>query len=105
MPSPSTLNDGQAAAPPDPEPGKRRVDHSVDSRQRAFAITVHTVLLIRAPKLRYINFGARRVIHTPADARLRRIVQKKIRHSSGCGPMVVAEHSAEALSALNRVMG
>jgi hypothetical protein len=34
-----------------------------------------------------------------------RIVQKKNRHSSGCDPMVVAEHSAEALSALNRVMG
>src|SRR5450759_198067 len=34
-----------------------------------------------------------------------RIVQKENRHSSGCGPMVVAEHSAEALSALNRVMG
>ena len=72
MPSPSTLNDGQEAAPPDPEPGKRRVDHSVDSRQRAFAITAHPVLLIRAPKLRYINFGAHRVIHTPVDARLRR---------------------------------
>jgi hypothetical protein len=28
-----------------------------------------------------------------------RIVQKKNRHSSGCDPMVVAEHSAEALSA------
>ena len=38
-------------------------------------------------------------------AYLRRIVQKKNRLSSGCGPMVVAEHSAEALSALNRVMG
>jgi hypothetical protein len=24
---------------------------------------------------------------------------------SGCGPIVVVEHSAEALSALNRVMG
>jgi hypothetical protein len=36
---------------------------------------------------------------------LPRIVQKKNRHSSGCDPMVVAEHSAEALSALNRVMG
>jgi hypothetical protein len=35
----------------------------------------------------------------------RRIVQKIHRHSSGCGPMVVAEHSAEALAALNRVMG
>ncbi len=34
-----------------------------------------------------------------------RIVQKNNRHSSGCGPMVVAEHSAEALSALNRMMG
>ena len=34
-----------------------------------------------------------------------RIVQKKNRHSSGCDPMVVAEHCAEALSALNRVMG
>jgi hypothetical protein len=34
-----------------------------------------------------------------------RIVQKENRHSSGCDPMVVAEHSAEALSALNRVMG
>jgi hypothetical protein len=34
-----------------------------------------------------------------------RIVKKKNRHSSGCDPMVVAEHSAEALSALNRVMG
>ena len=34
-----------------------------------------------------------------------RIVQKIRRHSSGCGPMVVAEHSAEALAALNRVMG
>jgi hypothetical protein len=48
---------------------------------------------------------------TPEDLdqrvdRLRtRIVQKKNRHSSGCDPMVVAEHSAEALSALNRVMG
>jgi hypothetical protein len=29
----------------------------------------------------------------------------KSRHSSGCGPMVVAEHSAEALSALNGMMG
>jgi hypothetical protein len=36
---------------------------------------------------------------------LPRIVQKENRHSSGCDPMVVAEHSAEALSALNRVMG
>ena len=36
---------------------------------------------------------------------LSRIVQKENRHSSGCDPMVVAEHSAEALSALNRVMG
>jgi hypothetical protein len=27
------------------------------------------------------------------------------RHSSGCGPMVVAEHSVEALAALNRMMG
>jgi hypothetical protein len=34
-----------------------------------------------------------------------RIVQKKNRHSSGCDPMVVAEHCAEALWALNRVMG
>jgi hypothetical protein len=34
-----------------------------------------------------------------------RIVQKNNRHSSGCGPMVVAEHFAEALSALNRMMG
>jgi CBS-domain-containing membrane protein len=33
-----------------------------------------------------------------------RIVQKENRHSSGCDPMVVAEHSAEALSALNRVI-
>src|SRR5450755_3093212 len=41
-----------------------------------------------------------------AQGRVRpRIVQKKNRHSSGCDPMVVAEHSAEALSALNRVMG
>jgi hypothetical protein len=31
--------------------------------------------------------------------------KKENRLSSGCGPMVVAEHSAEALSALNRVMG
>jgi hypothetical protein len=31
--------------------------------------------------------------------------KKKNRHASGCGPMVVAEHSAEALSALNRMMG
>jgi len=31
--------------------------------------------------------------------------KKENRHSSGCDPMVVAEHSAEALSALNRVMG
>jgi hypothetical protein len=36
---------------------------------------------------------------------LPRIVQKENRHSSGCDPMVVAEHCAEALSALNRVMG
>jgi len=35
-----------------------------------------------------------------------RIVQKnKNRLSSGGGPVLVAEHSAEALSALNRVMG
>ncbi len=34
-----------------------------------------------------------------------RIVQKFHRHSSRCGPMVVAEHSAEALAALNRMMG
>ena len=34
-----------------------------------------------------------------------RIVKKNNRHSSGCGPMVVAEHSAEPLSALNRMMG
>ena len=78
MPSPSTLNDGQEAAPTDPEPGKRRVDHSVDSRQRAFAITVHTILLIRTPKLRYINFRARRVIHTPVDARLRRSREESV---------------------------
>jgi hypothetical protein len=32
-------------------------------------------------------------------------VQKSNRLSSGCGPMVVAEYSAEALSALNRMMG
>jgi len=31
--------------------------------------------------------------------------KKENRLSSGCDPMVVAEHSAEALSALNRVMG
>ena len=30
---------------------------------------------------------------------------KDNRHSSACGPMVVAEHPAESLSALNRVMG
>ena len=31
--------------------------------------------------------------------------KKENRLSSGCGPMVVAEYSAEALSALNRVIG
>jgi hypothetical protein len=31
--------------------------------------------------------------------------KKKNRLSSGCDSMVVAEHSAEALSALNRMMG
>src|SRR5450755_1308779 len=34
-----------------------------------------------------------------------RIVQNKSRLSSGCGPMVIAEHSAEALAALNGMMG
>jgi len=31
--------------------------------------------------------------------------KKRNRLSSGCGPVVVAKHSSEALSALNRVMG
>jgi hypothetical protein len=46
-----------------------------------------------------------RVSGAPKGLLRGRIVQKENRHSSGCDPMVVAEHSAEALSALNRVMG
>ena len=39
------------------------------------------------------------------DEHFPELSKKRNRLSSGCGPMVVAEHSAEALSALNRVMG
>jgi hypothetical protein len=40
-----------------------------------------------------------------ADEAFPELSKKKNRHASGCGPMVIAEHSAEALSALNRMMG
>ncbi len=50
-------------------------------------------------------FQNARTMSTAAKDGHPRIVQKENRHSSGCDPMVVAEHSAEALSALDRVMG
>jgi hypothetical protein len=45
------------------------------------------------------NEGVDRIFGIPE------LSKKRNRLSSGCGPVVVAKHSSEALSALNRVMG
>ena len=52
-------------------------------------------------RFRRKRIGARRA-HTEDDPELSK---KWNRLSSGCGPVVVAQHSSEALSALNRVTG
>ena len=63
------------------------------------SLVIWTITVIVA--IKYAIF----VLRAQNDGEGGRIIQKKNRHSSGCGPMAVAEHSAEALSAMNRVIG
>jgi hypothetical protein len=75
-----------------------------DQSARTAASFVYPLSTLPAPEIYRKDPAGAPVTPRPGGA-CGRIVQKKNRHSSGCDPMVVAEHSAEALSALNRVMG